>query len=233
MAITINGKTAIRHKVVYEVRYWQGFTYLDRCGRILNRIVELNPDWVVRDAEVNPQGAPLANLRTGTRFNFSAAKYDFELEQVLGKELAIEQDDIDQFVEQAYLLSGIVHEELGLKEFAREGFRIWYLFAADSKEDSDTWISQLNVLSVDTIAKAFEGTIQARGFTVVIAGKERKVRISVNSAERFAQLDLGDSILQINPRALSKDQDKVLLQQLKPRISEVGTKNNSFCPAKR
>ena len=82
----ITGKTAIYHKLVFEVRYDHGFVYLDRCGTTADRIMSTYPEWILRGESVNPQNAPLVNLETGTRFNFGPHKYDFSLDQPINSE---------------------------------------------------------------------------------------------------------------------------------------------------
>lgn len=215
----IDGRSSICHKVVYEVRYKYGFTYLDRCGSTINEIMKTAPEWILAEATPNPQNAPLLSLRNGTRFNFSALKYDFALEQTLGAEKDLERSDLDEFIEQVGFVSAIVNDRLGLKDFNRVGFRIWYLFGCSSKEESERWILELFPdSSVDaTVAKAFGGPIEARNYVILVSSQDRKFRISVNGVERNAQVDLGDSILGIRASQLSSGQDKFLIQQLQAK----------------
>jgi hypothetical protein len=104
----INNRHSICHKVVYEVRYKYGFTYLDRCGSTVNEIMKSAEEWNLAGHDPNPQNAPLVSLRNGTRFNFSALKYDFALEQTAGADKDIEKKDIEEFIEQVDLVSSIV-----------------------------------------------------------------------------------------------------------------------------
>ena len=220
----INGRPSICHRIVYEVQYKYGFTYLDRCGSTINEIMKSAPEWILSDNNPNPQNAPLMSLRNGTSFNFSALKYDFALEQTLGADKDLEKKDINEFIEQVDLISSIVNERLSLSDFKRVGFRIWYLFASETKEDSEQWISQLlKDMPIDhSIAKALNGNIEAKNYIVVIASPDRKFRISINGVERQTQIDLGSNILNIRPRKLSLDQDKFLMaqQRVKKRIAK-------------
>jgi hypothetical protein len=128
------GRSSICHKLVYEVRYNYGFTYLDRCGITVNKVMKNDPEWILSDASPNPQNAPLISLKNGTRFNFSSLKYDFALDQQVGANKDL-KGDISDFIEQTSFISTIVHEMLDLTDFKRVGFRIWYLFSSNSKED--------------------------------------------------------------------------------------------------
>jgi hypothetical protein len=215
----INDRPSICHKVVYEVQYKYGFTYLDRCGSTINEIMKIAPEWILSDNTPNPQNAPLVSLRNGTSFNFSALKYNFALEQTLGADKDLEKKDIDEFIEQVDLISSIVNERLSLSDFNRVGFRVWYLFASDTKEDSEKWISQLlKTMPIDdSICKALNGSMEAKNYVVVIASTDRKFRISINGVESHAQIDRGGNILNIRASKLSHDQDKFLLAQLKAK----------------
>ncbi|HKZ39576.1 MAG TPA: hypothetical protein VJ044_01360, partial [Candidatus Hodarchaeales archaeon] len=122
--------------------------------------------------------------------------------------------DIDAFISQVDSVSQIVHEELGLKKFSREGFRVWYIFATDSEENSQEWISGLGAFSVSpNLKKAFEGTLESEGHVAVVNASDRKYRIAVNAVERLEQLDLGGEIFKVIPRNLSRGQREARLKQ--------------------
>ncbi len=220
----INGRSSICHKIVYEVQYKYGFTYLDRCGSTVNEIMKISPEWILSDNLPNPQNAPLISIRNGASFNFSALKYNFTLEQTLGADTDLEKKDIDIFTEQVDLVSAIVNERLSLSDFNRVGFRIWYLFASETKENSEKWISQLlKTMPIDdSIANALNGSIEAKNYVVIIASPDRKFRISINGVERQTQIDLGSNILNIRASKLSHDQNKFLMKQqrVKKRIAK-------------
>lgn len=215
----IQNKDPIIHKLVYEVRYKFGFTYLDRCGRTINRMMREKPEWMPYIDEPNPQKAPLINTKNRSIFNFSALKYDLALEQEFGNEVALTQNNIKEFQEDADYLSKIINEELGLQEFTRIGFRIWYLIGTKSNMDSDQLISSLGILKIDdVITEIFNGKIENRNFTIVIKGDDRKYRISVNSVERVGTPSLIDkSILTVQARQLPKNQQKHLMKQMKAK----------------
>ena len=152
----IDNRRSICHKVVYAVSYKYGLTYLDRCGSTANEIMKRSDEWELYGHDPNPQNAPLISLRNGTRFNFSSLKYDFALEQTPDADKDIEEQDLEEFIQQVDLVSSIVNERLSLSDFERVGFRIWYLFASKSREESEKWISRLLKTSDidDSIAKA-------------------------------------------------------------------------------
>ena len=118
----INNKSAIIHKLIFEVRYRWGYTYLDKCGRTVNRIMRERPEWIPFGSDPNPQNAPLISTKNGSRFNFSALKYDISLEQSANQQQTLSRDNIDDVSTQIDYLANIVNDELNLNEFDRMGF---------------------------------------------------------------------------------------------------------------
>lgn len=212
----IFGQQANYHKLVYEVRYDHGFMYLDRCGTTSNRITQSFPDWIVSAPNVNPQNAPFTHAIKGIKFNFGPLKYDFSLDQRINAETALRREDIDDFVQEVESVSAIVHEELELSRFIREGFRVWYTFPTKSEAESLDWICKLRGISVqENLPRAFSGILESLSYIVVIKSHERKFRVTVNAVERTEQLDLGSETLRTLPRNLSKKQREHLLDQLR------------------
>ncbi len=161
----------------------------------------------------------MVSLRNGAKFNFSSSRYNIIMEQPLGGSKDLDENDINEFIAQAEFVSSIVNEMLNLKDFVRVGFRIWYLFGSKDKDDSTAWISKLlKEMSIDeSIAKGFEGSIDAMNYVAVIASQDRKFRISITGVESNAQIDVGDGLLGVRASKLSKNQDKIFTKQLKER----------------
>ncbi len=213
----IRGKHPIFHKIVFELRYLQGYTFLDRCGKTMNAIMREAPEWIPRD-QVSPQNSPLVSVANNCVFNFSTLKMDFGIEQPIESE--IEQNDINHFLEQIDLVSRIVIDQLSLKEFPCVGVRTWYLFRCEDKAESEQWLSKLGLYTLsDRLKSAFDGEVESTGLTVVIVGQDRKYRIGLNGVEKGAQIDRGSEIILVRTSALSKDQDKIFKEQLRRKGS--------------
>ncbi|OHB68178.1 MAG: hypothetical protein A2W17_01675 [Planctomycetes bacterium RBG_16_41_13] len=192
---------------------------MDRCGSIINEIMNNYPAWT-QETVPDPQNAPLICLENGMKLNFSTTKYDFSLEQPFGDEADLTQSDIEKFIDQADSISSLINERLDLKIFTRIGFRIWYIFRAETLAAAENWIKQLlgTVPFDDQITKALNnGIVEARNYAVVIASSDRKFRISINGVESYAKLDIRGNILDVRTSKLHKDQDKYLLKQLKEK----------------
>src|SRR5208282_3622759 len=128
----IRGKQPLLHRITFELRYLYGYTFLYRCGKTMNAIMREAPEWIPRD-QVSPQNSPLISIANNCAFNFSTVKMDFDLQQPLESE--IEPSDLSRFVSQVDLVSRIVIDELGLREFSRIGIRAWYVFSCQDREE--------------------------------------------------------------------------------------------------
>ena len=208
---------ATLHKLVCQVRYRRGFIYLDRCGRTVNRIMAEAPAWILKGSSPNPQNAPLVNVETGTQFNFGSMSYDLGLERP--KESELTENDVETFADEAAYLATVVHEELGLMEFTRLGFRAWFLVATKSKDESEQWIRDHSGIAMpEAWPTAFdEGEVKAQGHAIVIQTADRYFRIAVNGVERTLALDIGESILNVSPRSLPKGQKEALIKKAQAR----------------
>jgi hypothetical protein len=208
-------KPALVHKVVFELRYRYGFAYLDRCGRITNYILQHYPAWILAETSPNPQNAPLINTEDNCRFNLSALKLDFALEQGVG-EGPISEESVFRFAEEAEILVNLVIREMDLKEFSRIGFRVWNLFACENPQEAEEWLMGLGCYTVDRrLESAFHGRLQSSSLSTVIESTDRNYRIAFTNVERTIPLNLGEGILNIPARALPSGQKEHLLKQIK------------------
>ncbi len=122
--------------------------------------------------------------------------------------------DVTKFAEQVDSVGSVIVDQLGLEEFTRIGFRIWYLFPVRTMEDAERWLEELHLYSVsDDLVKSFGGEFEAMSVAIVLQGSDRKFRIAFNGVELQSQVDLGQGILNLRPRSLHKDQREVLLKQ--------------------
>ncbi len=209
----VRGKEAILHKIVFELRYRYGMTYLDRCGRTVNAILKDYPEWTLLSDHPNPQSAPLVSFANSCQFHFSGRKLDLALERPLGED-PLGPDDVEQFARQTEDVSAVVLDQLGLQEFSRIGFRAWFLFPAATQQESEQWLRGLECFSVSgAIATSWGGQIEAASVAVVLASDDRKYRIAFSGVERQAQLRIGEEILNVRPRDLPEKQRQFLLEQ--------------------
>jgi hypothetical protein len=217
MPQAIKGKIPVQLKIVFELRYRQGFIYLDRCGRTINTIREYYPDWISALSQPSPQVASLINVETGTKFNFNSSKLDLSLDRA--SEGALDETEIARFAEEAENLTEIVIDQLTLVDFSRIGCRIWYLFPSDTMEEARDFLKSLQLSSASpALSSAFEGEVESSALAVTINGKDRKFRVGADVVERYAEVDLGDALLNISVQSLpSKERRRTLVQREKAK----------------
>lgn len=216
--VGVHGKVPLLFRLNYELRYREGYVYLDKCGRILNKIQRDYPEWIVQ-GEAGPQAAPLVNMKNASVFTFSSTNLTLGMEMPVGGS-ALTKSDVDSFLQSANYLTALVVDQLGIgdEQITRIGFRPWFIFGAESQEEAENWLRNLGVYTLpESLAAAFGGAIESAAVAVVIEGEDRHFRVSLTGGERQAQLDLGQSVLTIRPRTLSKGQNEALKDQLATR----------------
>jgi hypothetical protein len=221
----LNGREAILEKVVFELRYRHGFTYLDKCGRLINELTGAHAEWTIDPGNPNPQGASLISLANSCVLNMGTKKMDLALEIPVGGE-GLTDESMAQFADQVDHSTIILCDILGLKEFDRIGCRLWYIFPGESQSSSEEWLCSLKCYAVSEKAiQAFGGTKEAVGVSIIIGGDDRNYRVAFNGVERAVSVDLGKAILNVRAKDLSSGQQKLLhdQQRTKARIMRTPT----------
>jgi hypothetical protein len=217
MPQTIKGKVPVTLKVAFEVRYRQGYTYLDRCGRTINLIQEYHPEWIIAGSQPNPQSGTMLNVERGTKLSFSSHKFDMGIDRpTLAGDL--DQEKIEQFATDAEELSSIVFDQLGLADFSRIGCRVWFLFPADSEVESWKFLDSLNLYSVSPALIAAFGERESATFSMTATGQDRKFKVSCEFVERTIEVDVGEAVVNVPVQALpSHERRKALLKKLEAK----------------
>jgi hypothetical protein len=220
----INGKEPLLRQIVFEIRYNHGYNYLDRCGKILNRISKEHGEWVI-GAQITPQNANLYSMRNGCRFTFSFTTCNLSLDRI-NSDAIISTNDIKDFANQSHDMTTVVIDELGLTEFARIGLRAWYYFPCETKREADIWLKDLGVVAVaPDLVSTYGGDVESQSLAVVIAGQDHRVRIGFDTFEKSDQIAAGPETVNFKASKLAKGQKDFLRKQLKERRkSEINTK---------
>lgn len=210
----IQGKEPLLRRSVCGVGYQDGQLYLDHCGRLLKRLLGETPDWILAP-EPTPQGTTLYNLRTGTQLGFSVSAASLSLDKSAADE-TIEADEFNEFLGQVDSTLALVFDELEVSRFTRVGYREFYYFSFGTKEESETWLRELGLVTVaPSLYQAFAGTPDVLSMAIVLQGEECRYRIALNGIERPAQIPFGQTILGVKASATAKNQKQVLLETLR------------------
>jgi hypothetical protein len=218
--VYVRGKPSILHKLIFELRYRHGYTYLDRCGKTINAIMSSHPEWMPRSEHVSPQNAPMVSAVNQSVFNFSSKKLDFSLEQSIRS--GISAAEVESFCSQVDQLSTIVITQLSLKEFERIGLRSWYIFPCTDKDEAEKWLTDLGAFQIaPELGAIFGGEIRDVAVATVVSGTDRDYRIGFNSVEKLALIDLGSEVMAVRTSALSRDQGRAFAHHQKREPNRV------------
>src|SRR5712692_1808841 len=102
----LQGKEPLLRRVVCEVRYEDGQLYLDRCGRLLKKLLKTAPEWVVT-ASPSPQGSAIYHIRAGTQLALSMHSTSLTLDTTATDEV-IDTSEVHDFIEQVDSVFGLV-----------------------------------------------------------------------------------------------------------------------------
>jgi hypothetical protein len=211
----LNGKEPLLRQIICEVRVQDGHLYLDHTGRLLKKLIQASPEWVLGPLDPNPKGTVAFHLVEGLTLSFSINGASLDLNRTATDEI-IEENEAQQFAQRAEETLGLVFDELEVKEWARIGVREIYYFPCESKTDAEQWLEKLALCSVSTtLAESFNSKINAVGLTLVMDGEDCSYRIALNGAERPAQVPIGDNTLNIRSSGLAEKQSQALTTRLK------------------
>jgi hypothetical protein len=208
----INGKEPLLRRIVCEVRYRDGQLYLDHCGRLLKKLTQ-TPEWVLGDAA--PSGTTVFHMTTSAAMSFSHLAANIQIDRSSGDE-AIDDEEVKEYATLADEYLGLVFDELEVKEWSRIGYREHYYFAAETKEEAESWLGKLGVNTVSPgLVSAFNGTVDSAAFSVALEGEECSYRIALAGIERSAQVPIGDNALTVRASGLPNKQKEALKAALK------------------
>lgn len=169
----------VNHRFVFELRYKHGFTYLDRCGSVINSILRGFPRWVVVDA--NPQTGRLSDPVTGASFGFNSLKLD--LSQQTGTNVK-DLMDVAEFGALAQAMTETVVERLELEEFTRVGFRLYQLLKMKSPDDARQFVKDLNLVDTSRLLARSSDETDSVSCAMVLRREPCSTRVEVTAVHR-------------------------------------------------
>jgi len=179
------------NKVVFEIRYSQGYQFWDRGGAVLYKIEQEIPDLI------------------GIRRNqdeYLVRNSKLKLEATYGwKKLWIEQlevDNLNQFKKHSDLLWKIISSNLQIPKINRVGNRFWFVLPCKSSKEAEGIISKAKIFGPKVENISIFGTeVVTRDFTLIIKDGDIENRVACGSASRKpdSDLDKDKEFLKFNP----------------------------------
>lgn len=196
----------VNKRFIFEIRYAAGHLYFDRCGQTLQDVENNLVGWVGGITEKNT--GHLQRIDKNHTVNFSNIKYDYSVNDADKEELENIVDDISS-------LWKIIQANLGLEDYIRIGCRFNYLIPAESIEKAEDRLeaSELTIAFPEHILQKAD-KIKNRHVIAVITNGDIEYRIELNAVIRHESIDVS-SLLQSDPRLLSKNQREYRLEAMK------------------
>lgn len=206
----MKSKKLLLEQIVFEVKYKQGYRYLDRCGETMIEIENKLPGWIA--GEAIPTGGKMRNEGENMTFNFDSLKFD------IAKQNA---KDLQNFITHSKTIFNIVSSNLGLEEYKRFGLRCWFLFPVNSQSDGRKILSECKTYSVNKdIEKLFGKSIKDTSIVVVLEEEQKSHRISLTMVYKSKEdiiKDDSNKLLETPPHKLPTGQKEALRAQLQRR----------------
>lgn len=176
-----------------EIRYTDGYRFLDRCGMFLNWLTKLGSEWVIPNTPT-PQGAHAFNLRTGAAVMLGSSSSSFSLDRSEDIE-EIKPDEAAQFAADAEIILDRVIREFEIQTFSRFGFQQTYWCFSDSIAETEAWIRGLGWMpkSDAKLYEAFGAEPFAASCAIMMTAEECRYRIAATGHERPVGVPVGPS----------------------------------------
>jgi hypothetical protein len=188
-----------------EIRYEEGFTYLDRCGQTLIDIERQCPGWVAGDA--TPQSGGITHPVNRQSATFNTSFFSFSASRPSNAETAITS---------AMKVWEIIRVNLGVTYGNRLGCRFQFLRASNSAEEAEKLI-QSSPFNVAVPAAMLENRkVTVRHPMVMLKDDQVEYRLELNGVHRFENPPL-PSIAAQDPRRLSRGHRQAREDFLKQR----------------
>lgn len=210
----MNVPRQVTQQLIFELRYWDGALYLDRCGRTLKALMKESPEWLSR-GNSTPETSALVSSINGCHATFGIKKLDLTIERAEDKP-TISVEETTNWVGQIEQFSSLVLDRLEISSYSRIGCRIVSHFPMQSFEESQEWIMSRNLFSLNpALAKLFESQTDSVLYETVLNGPDRWYKVSLTSVENQPIVNAGAAKLRSRARDLPANQRSAFAEQFK------------------
>jgi hypothetical protein len=196
-------------KIVFEVRYAFGHTYLDRCGQTLVDIERGVPGWI--PGEVDVQRGVVFHATNGYTITFHSSAFNFN---ATSSEDPQHLKNLEDIGEQLDAVWKIVSSNLGIREFVRMGARFFYLVPTNSMEESERVIERSGLQLTTTGLDDYK--LMRRNLVGVFSKDSVEYRVGLSGITRTSAQQ-APPILTTLPHLLPRHQREAQIEMLKAR----------------
>jgi len=196
----------ILDNVAFEIRYSYGHLYLDRCGQTIVDIEQECDGWMAGD--VNPNSGSLECPDRWYAVNFNSHHYVFSCQRAF-------KNEISDIADECTAIWKIIKANLGIDSYIRIGYRMHYMLATESIEESEDLIKKadFNVVLPENL-RVPDYELTTRQMIAILNKEKMEYRVELSGVTRTEALAPTD-ILKVNPKNLSKNQKKFRMARLK------------------
>lgn len=179
------------NKVVFEIRYAQGYQFWDKGGALLYKIEQEIQDLVAEKRNQDEYLLRNSKLKLAVTYGWN--------------KLWIEQvgvDNLNQLKKHSDLLWKIISGNLQIPKISRVGNRFWFVLPTKSAKEAEGLITEAKIFGAKVEKCSIFGTeVVTRDFTVVVKDGDIESRIACGSASRKpdSELDKDAEFLKYNP----------------------------------
>ena len=168
----------------FEVRYAEGYRYLDRCGEAIVQVQKYDPNYLV--ANVNPQSGQIINNDKKISFSFGYERLNIEHQGTFS--ISESRKTCEVFGKDCEHLYNIITGTISVTKTLRVGVRYRFSAEAGSLEESDKFIlkSSKSLISDWLVSSSWAGSLDLRDCQLIYvledSGVGLKRRVEVGSA---------------------------------------------------
>ena len=184
-------KDFLLNKVVFEIRYPQGYQFWDKGGALLYKIEQEIKDLIGEKRNQDEYLLRNSKLKLAVTYGWN--------------KLWIEQvgvENLNQLKRHSDLLWKIISENLQIPKISRAGNRFWFVLPVKSVKEAEGVITKAKIFGPKIENCSIFGTeVITRDFTVIVKDGDIESRVACGSASRNPnpELDKDAEFIKYNP----------------------------------
>lgn len=199
-------------RVVLEVRFSRSGAFYSRFGKILDVLAETRPEWFFNPDTKNGLAGNFVCVSSGLDASIGETRIIVNLSPK--PDLApYDKEEVHSFAAECDFLADVYVNNVQPTERTRIGFRQFYEADFDGEDLANQWVLSLGVMPTNpVVAEAFGGKVTDLNFNMVIDSETHRTRLAVESGNKEALLDRGNTVATVRSHMLSKKQKETLLE---------------------
>lgn len=208
----INGHDPQLRRAVVEIRFSRSGNFYSRFGAMLDVCSETRPEWFFNPDSKSGLTGSFVCVSSGLDAVITDARVTASLSQK--PDLSpYSNEEINEFASECDYLADVYCSNVKPLERTRIGFRQFFEADFDTEESANKWVMSLNIVKPHhSIASVFACDVADISFAMALKSENGGIRLAIESGQKTALIDRGDSMATVRPHLLSEKQREVLHQ---------------------